>query len=90
MHGGAPGSWAPRGNNTRTAAQHRQPPTRRRTSPWLELKANTHMLLQACGYALANKRHDTRAIQRWLDIDRCEHAGLCGLGTTRFKDFWRD
>jgi site-specific recombinase XerD len=32
----------------------------------LELKARPHMLRHACGYALANKGHDTRAIQGWL------------------------
>jgi integrase len=32
----------------------------------LELKAHPHMLRHACGYGLANKGHDTRAIQRWL------------------------
>jgi integrase len=32
----------------------------------LELKAHPHMLRHACGYALANKGHDTRAIQAWL------------------------
>jgi integrase len=31
-----------------------------------ELKAHPHMLRHACGYALANKGHDTRAIQGWL------------------------
>jgi site-specific recombinase XerD len=31
----------------------------------LELKAHPHMLRHAC-YALANKGHDTRAIQGWL------------------------
>jgi hypothetical protein len=29
----------------------------------LELEAHPHMLRHACGYALANKGHDTRAIQ---------------------------
>jgi type 1 fimbriae regulatory protein FimB len=28
----------------------------------IELKAHPHMLRHACGYALANKGHDTRAI----------------------------
>jgi site-specific recombinase XerD len=32
----------------------------------LELKARPHMLRHACGCALANKGHDTRAIQGWL------------------------
>jgi hypothetical protein len=32
----------------------------------LEFKAHPHMLRHACGCALANKGHDTRAIQGWL------------------------
>jgi site-specific recombinase XerD len=32
----------------------------------LQLKADPHMLRHACGHALANKGHDTRAIQGWL------------------------
>ena len=32
----------------------------------LDLNAHPHMLRHACGYALANKGHDTRAIQGWL------------------------
>jgi hypothetical protein len=36
----------------------------------LELKAHLHVLRHACGYTLANKGHDTRAIQGWLGIDR--------------------
>jgi site-specific recombinase XerD len=32
----------------------------------LELKARPHMLRHACGYAIANNDHDTRAIQGWL------------------------
>jgi hypothetical protein len=37
-----------------------------RRHPGLELKAHPHMLRHACGHALANKGHDTRAIQGWL------------------------
>ena len=33
----------------------------------LPLKAHPHMLRHACGYALANKGHDTQAIHGWLD-----------------------
>src|SRR5271163_1976966 len=57
----------------------------------LELKAHPHMLRHACGYALANKGHDTRAIQGWLG-----HRSITGtavytaLAPNRFKDFWRD
>ena len=32
----------------------------------LKLKAHPHMLREACGYALASKGYDTRAIQVWL------------------------
>jgi integrase len=50
------------------------PRSRRPASPgWtagLELKAHPHMLRHACGYALANKGHDTRAIQGCLGTDR--------------------
>jgi site-specific recombinase XerD len=35
-------------------------------SAGLDLKAHPHMLRHACGYALANKGHDTRVIQAWL------------------------
>src|ERR1700676_300135 len=42
----------------------------------LELKAHPHMLRHACGYALANKGHDTRAIQGWLG-----HRSITSNGT---------
>jgi integrase len=32
----------------------------------LKLKAHPHMLREACGYALADRGYDTRAIQVWL------------------------
>jgi site-specific recombinase XerD len=55
----------------------------------LELKARAHMLRHAGGYALANKGHDTRAIQGWLG-----HRSITGTAVytapNRFKDFWRD
>jgi Phage integrase family len=60
------------------------------TAAGLELKA-PHMLRHACGYALANKGHDTRAIQGWLG-----HRSITGTAvyTTPapnwFKDFWRE
>ena len=50
----------------------------------LELKAHPHMLRHACGYALANKGHDTRAIQGWLG-----HRSITSTAN-RFKDFWRE
>jgi site-specific recombinase XerD len=57
----------------------------------LELKAHPHMLRHACGYALANKRHDTRAIQAWLGHRSITSTAIyTALAPNRFKDFWRD
>jgi hypothetical protein len=39
----------------------------------LELKAHRHMLRHASAYALANKGHDTRAIQGWLVRSPVDH-----------------
>ncbi len=36
----------------------------------LELKAHPHLLRHACGYAFANKGHDTRSIRGGLVIAR--------------------
>jgi integrase len=44
----------------------------------------------ACGYALANAGHDTRAIQDWLGHRSIQHTvRYTELTPTRFKDFWR-
>jgi site-specific recombinase XerD len=57
----------------------------------LELKAHPHMLRHACGYALANKGHDTRAIQAWLGHRSITSTAVyTALEPNRFKDFWRD
>jgi integrase len=57
----------------------------------LELKAHPHMLRHACGYALANKGHDTRAIQGWLGHRSITSTAIyTALAPNRFKDFWRD
>lgn len=56
----------------------------------LELKAHPHMLRHACGYALANKGHDTRALQAYLGHRNIQHTvRYTELSPTRFKDFWR-
>ena len=53
-------------------------------------KAHPHMLRHACGYALANKGHDTRALQAYLGHRNIQHTVRCTeLSPTRFKDFWR-
>jgi site-specific recombinase XerD len=47
-----------------------------------------HMLRHACGYALANAGHDTRAIQDWLGHRSIQHTvRYTELSRTRFKDF---
>jgi site-specific recombinase XerD len=57
----------------------------------LELKAHPHMFRHACGYALANKGHDTRAIQGWLGHRSITSTAVyTALAPSRFKDFWRD
>jgi len=55
------------------------------------LKAHPHMLRHACGYALANKGHDTRAIQGWLGHQSITSTAIyIALAPNRFKEFWRD
>jgi site-specific recombinase XerD len=55
-----------------------------------EIKAHPHMLRHACGYALANKGHDTRAIQGWLGHRSITSTAVyTALAPNRFKDFWR-
>jgi type 1 fimbriae regulatory protein FimB/type 1 fimbriae regulatory protein FimE len=55
----------------------------------LGFKAHPHMR-HACGYALANKGHDTRALQAYLGHRNIQHTvRYTELSPTRFKDFWR-
>ncbi|MGP0088749.1 MAG: tyrosine-type recombinase/integrase [Xanthobacteraceae bacterium] len=57
----------------------------------IELKVHPHMLRHACGFALANKGHDTRAIQGWLGHRSITSTAVyTALAPNRFKDFWRD
>ena len=49
-----------------------------------------HMLRHACGYALANRGHDTRALQAYFGHKNIQHTvRYTELSPTRFKDFWR-
>jgi integrase len=51
---------------------------------------HAHMLRHGCGYALANKGHDTRAIQDWLGHRSIQHTvRYSELSPACFKDFWR-
>jgi integrase len=57
----------------------------------LGFKAHPHMLRHACGYALANKGHDTRALQAYLGHKNIQHTvRYTELSPARFKDFWRE
>jgi integrase len=56
----------------------------------LGIKVHPHMLRHACGFALANKGHDTRALQAYLGHRNIQHTvRYTELAPTRFKDFWR-
>jgi site-specific recombinase XerD len=56
----------------------------------LGFKAHPHMLRHACGYALANKGHDTRALQAYLGHRNIQHTvRYTELSPMRFRDFWR-
>jgi integrase len=56
----------------------------------LGFKAHPHMLRHACGFALASKGHDTRALQAYLGHKNIQHTvQYTDLAPTRFKDFWR-
>jgi integrase len=55
-----------------------------------KFKVHPHMLRHACGYALANAGHDTRALQAYLGHKNIQHTvRYTELSPTRFKDFWR-
>ena len=57
----------------------------------LGFKSHPHMLRHACGFALANKGHDTRALQAYLGHKNIQRTvRYTELAPTRFKDFWRD
>lgn len=59
-------------------------------SAGLKFKAHPHMLRHACGFALANKGHDTRALQAYLGHRNIQHTvRYTELSPDRFKDFWR-
>ena len=56
----------------------------------LGFPAHPHMLRHACGFALANKGHDTRALQAYLGHRNIQHTvRYTELSPGRFKDFFR-
>jgi integrase len=61
------------------------------TAAKLPFKPHPHMLRHACGYALANRGHDTRALQAYLGHRNIQHTvRYTELSPTRFKNFWRE
>jgi site-specific recombinase XerD len=57
----------------------------------LGFKAHPHTLRHACGFALASKRHDTRALQVYLGRKNIQHTvRYTELSPTRFRNFWRE
>jgi site-specific recombinase XerD len=57
----------------------------------MPFKVHPHMLRHACGYALANAGHDTRALQHYLGHKNIQHTvRYTELSPDRFRDFWRD
>ena len=55
-----------------------------------DFMVHAHMLRHACGYALANRGHDTRALQAYLGHKNIQHTvRYTELSPARFKDFWR-
>jgi integrase len=56
----------------------------------LKLKVHPHMLRHACGFALANSGHDTRALQAYLGHRNIQHTvRYTELAPDRFKHFWK-
>jgi integrase len=59
------------------------------TAADLNLKVHPHMLRHACGFALANAGHDTRAVQAYLGHKNIQHTvRYTELAPDRFKRFW--
>ncbi len=57
----------------------------------LSLSVHPHMLRHACGFYLASRGHDTRAIQAYLGHRNIQHTvRYTELSPTRFQDFWLD
>jgi type 1 fimbriae regulatory protein FimB/type 1 fimbriae regulatory protein FimE len=57
----------------------------------IDFPVHPHQLRHACGYYLALKGTDTRAIQAYLGHTSIEHTvRYTNLAPDRFKDFWQD
>jgi integrase len=57
----------------------------------LGFKAHPHMLRHACGYAIANRGHDTRALQAYLGHKNIQHTvRYTEISPALFKNFWSE
>ncbi len=57
----------------------------------LSLSVHPHMLRHACGFYLASRGHDTRAIQAYLGHKNIQHTvRYTELSPQRFQEFWMD
>jgi len=57
----------------------------------LSLTVHPHMLRHACGFYLASRGHDTRAIQGYLGHKNIQHTvRYTELSPKRFQEFWMD
>ena len=57
----------------------------------LKLTVHPHMLRHSTGFYLANKGHDTRAIQAYLGHANIKNTVIyTQLSSERFKEFWSD
>jgi integrase len=57
----------------------------------LSLRVHPHMLRHACGFYLASRGHDTRAIQAYLGHRNIQHTvRYTELSPKRFQEFWMD
>jgi site-specific recombinase XerD len=57
----------------------------------LGIKVHGHVLRHACGYALANAGHDTRAFQAYLGHANIQNTTrYTALAQDRFAKFWHD
>ena len=57
----------------------------------VSFKVHPHQLRHACGYYLASKGHDTRAIQDYLGHKNIHHTvRYTQMSPQRFENFWTD
>jgi type 1 fimbriae regulatory protein FimB/type 1 fimbriae regulatory protein FimE len=74
-----------------TAGTVRKIVARAGTLAGIPFSIHPHMLRHACGFYLANKGFDTRAIQSYMGHRSIQHTvRYTELTTERFKDFWTD